>query len=404
MRRRDIQQCGRVATERDLHRTGEQLADRVCVAHDPNVGIRFRGGCGERHMNRVLAIAAALFAVAPAHAGDFIYFDDFEAVLHPVGGSVIISEIMSKPTAVSESSGEWFELTNVSAQTVDLGDCIVGNGSFQDSLPSRATAAGDAVVVARSLDPGANGDLPVSATFAVFSFSLGPTGMLGLACNGRTIDEAAWTDETAGRSLSLDPARASALDNDDPANWCFATTLYNAVDTGSPGQANETCPTTGGGGTPPAAGELSITELMIDPAVLLDANAEWVELRNTASGSRDLGGCVLNNGTTDSSAFPAIVLDPGSYALIGRTTDTLVNGGLAIDATFAFGLNNGSGTLAVKCGGDVIDTIAWASSTSGRSLQRDPVTLATICTAPAGVAEYTASNFGTPKADNAACP
>jgi len=352
---------------------------------------------------RIAAIAWALWAVTPARAGDFTFFDGFEAVRHPVVGATIVSEIMSKPTAVSESTGEWFELTNVSAQTLDLGDCSVDNGSVQVSLPFHGIAAGGAAVVARSLESFANGGLPAPATFATFAFPLTATGTLSLICDGATIDQVAWTEEIAGRSRSLDPAFASALDDDDPAGWCFSTAPYNASDNGSPGQANEACPIIGGGGTPPAAGELSITELMADPAVLSDTDAEWVELRNTATGSRDLGGCVLNNGTTDSPAFPPIVLDPGSYALAGRTTNTSVNGGLLIDATFAFGLLN-AGTLAVKCGGNVIDTIAWAASTNRRSLQRDPVTPTTICTAPAGVLEYTGSNFGTPKANNAACP
>jgi hypothetical protein len=345
--------------------------------------------------------ALVLGAVAPVYAGDLIFFDGFEAVLHPVPGSVIFNEIMSNPTAVADNVGEWFELNNVSAQAVDVGGCIVSNGANQSTLPAHNLVAGSVAVVARSTDEIVNGGV---AAFAAFPFGLGASGLLSLACDDRLIDETTWADETAGKSRSLDPARANALDNDNVANWCFATVLYNAVDNGSPGSTNEACPTIGGGGTTPVAGELSITEIMPDPAVLLDTDAEWVELRNMAAGARDLAGCVLNNGTTDSAAFPSVAIEPGNYALAGHTANPGSNGGLAIDATFAFSLLNSNGTLAVKCAGVVIDTIAWVSSTSGRSLQRDPVTPATICVAPAGVPEYTASNVGTPKADNVACP
>ena len=353
-------------------------------------------------MKHILAIVAGLVAAGPAHAGDLIFFDGFEAVLHPVAGSVVINEIMSNPTAVADNVGEWFELANVSAQTVDLGGCVVGDGTAQNTLPAQSLAAGGAAVVARSTSEIDNGGVQA---FAAFTFGLGATGLLSLACDDRLIDQTAWTaNESAGQSRGLDPAHANAVDNDDPANWCFATALYNNVDKGSPGAANEACPITGGGGTTPGAGELSITEVMPDPAVLLDIDAEWVELRNTAAGARDLAGCVLSNGSSDSAPFPAIALDSGAYALLAHTTNGGVNGGLAVDATFALSLLNSNGTLSVKCANMVIDTFAWAASTSGRSLQRDPVTPSTICVAPAGVAEYTPSNVGTPKADNAACP
>ena len=350
-------------------------------------------------MKRALVLMA-LGACAPAYAGDLIFFEGFEAVLHPVSGSVIVNEIMSNPTAVADNVGEWFEVANVSAQTIDLGGCIVSNGSNQSTLPAHSLAPGNLAVVARSTSEIDNGGV---VAFAAFTFGLGATGVLSLACDEHLIDETAWADESAGKSRSLDPARANALDNDDPANWCFATVPYNAVDNGSPGVTNEACPIIGGGGTPPGAGELSITEIMPDPAVLLDADAEWVELRSTAAGTRDLAGCVLSNGNTDSAAFPSVDIEPGNYALIGHTANQVSNGGLTIDATFAFPLLNSNGTLAVKCADLVIDTINWVSSTAGRSVQRDPITPSTVCTAPVGVPEYTASNVGTPKADNAAC-
>jgi hypothetical protein len=334
-----------------------------------------------------------------AHACDFIFYGGFDAIAQPRVGSVIVTEIMSNPTAVADTAGEWFELTHVGAGTVELGGCTVGNGSIDVALPAQTAGACWTGVVARSMDPVANGGVD---SFASFGFALPATGSLNLTCAGQLIDSTSWSSETEGRSRSLDPGRYSAQLNDVDANWCPATAPYNDTDDGSPGSSNELCPTPGPVAPPPGPGEVLINELMQNPELLSDTAAEWIELRSLADGARDLYGCVFNNGSADSAAYASLELASGGYALLAHTSDAEQNGGLTVDATFSFALTN-SGTLALKCGGVVIDTIAWASSTSGRSLQRDPVTPATLCTAPASVAEYTASNYGTPRFENASC-
>ncbi len=335
-------------------------------------------------------------------ASDVLFFHGFEETTPPVAGAIIIQEIMSDPTAVSDAFGEWFELVNVSAQNLPLAGCATSDGTTVSPFPTLALDRGAGTVLARSLDTGSNGNVAASATFA---FSLGPSGSIRLLCNGLLIDLTSWVNnESPGRSRALDPDRANALDNDVAANWCFANALYNAVDRGTPGQPNEQCPVTPPPGTPPGPGELSISELMIDPASLPDADAEWIELRSTATGTRDLAGCVLGNGTVSSGAFPTVVIAPGAHALAGRTNNPALNGGLAVDTTFAFSLLNGSGTVSVTCGGVLIDTIGWQSSLSGRSLQRDPNAPSILCNAPPGTPEYTPLNFGTPKANNPPCP
>lgn len=180
------------------------------------------------------------FALAGnAGAGDFIYFDGFESVTHPVAGALIVSEIMSNPTAVTDDQGEWFELTNVSAQTVDVGGCGVDNGGAPSLLPSHAFGAGTMAVVARNTSIATNGNV---SAFAVFTFALAATGSIELTCDGRVIDSVSWPAESAGHSRNLDPRHFDAVQNDDPLNWCFSTMLYNALDAGSPNSGNETCP------------------------------------------------------------------------------------------------------------------------------------------------------------------
>jgi len=190
-------------------------------------------------MKSWVTIAAAACAFS-AHAGDFVFFDQFEASLHPVTGSVIVSEIMSNPMLVSDAAGEWFELANVSDQTVDLGGCTVKQNASEDTLPAYALAAGSFAVAARNSELASNGNV---TAFATFTFGLASTGTIDLNCDGRLIDEVTWPGESQGHSRSLYPQYFSASGNDDVVfGWCYTTQLYNAMDTGSPNAANELCP------------------------------------------------------------------------------------------------------------------------------------------------------------------
>jgi len=177
----------------------------------------------------------------PVHAGDFIFFESFETALHPVSGSVIVTEVMSNPGAVSDSAGEWFELSNVSDQVVDMGGCIVSQSAAQNTLPAYALAPGAFAVVARSTDGVMNGNV---VAFAAFTFGLASSGALNLACDGRLIDAMTWPSESPGHSLSLDPTHFNAIENDNTLlNWCFtAQASYNGTDFGTPNTGNETCP------------------------------------------------------------------------------------------------------------------------------------------------------------------
>lgn len=229
-------------------------------------------------MKRVLIAVLCVSSVGGAQAVDPMFFNSFELSTRPVRGAVVITEIMSDPTAVPDAAGEWFELSNVAAPALALEGCVVSNGTTQNLLPAITLARNERVVLARNLDPFANGGLSAGATF---TFPLTASGSIRLSCGATLIDETTWTsNESAGRSRGVDDNLEDAIANDDPANWCFATALYNASDKGSPGFLNESC----GAGAIAGADGLSITGLMVDPVVLSDAKAERVELRNISSG------------------------------------------------------------------------------------------------------------------------
>lgn len=183
----------------------------------------------------------AFFCVSvPVHAGDFIFFDSFEVALHPVAGSVIVTEVMSNPVLVADAAGEWFEMANVADQSIDLGGCVVSQSALQATLPAYVMPPAGFAVAARSTDMSSNGNV---AAFAVFNFGLGASGALELHCDGRLIDAVTWSGESPGHSSNLRPQNFDAVANDNwILNWCFTTTSYNGTDTGTPNAANENCP------------------------------------------------------------------------------------------------------------------------------------------------------------------
>jgi len=120
----------------------------------------------------------------------------------------------------------------------------------------------------------------------------------------------------------------------------------------------------------PEIGELIMTEFMSDPHNGLEDNhAEWIELMNVSNRMLDVSSCELaDQGIVDGGAsLPAALgensIAPGGLMLVVRSEDPELNGGLTADATFGFGLSNGGDTLYLRCGGVVLDSIAFGGQT-----------------------------------------
>lgn len=189
---------------------------------------------------KLLLPTTLCLCMSAAHAGDFVFFESFESALHPVAGSVIVTEIMSNPTVVADTAGEWFEMSNLSDQSIDLGGCIASQNAAQNTLPAHTVPPSAFAVAARNTDTSSNGNV---VAFATFTFGLGASGALELSCDGRVIDAVTWGGESAGHSSNLRPQQFDAVANDDwLSNWCFTTTSYNGTDTGTPNAGNENCP------------------------------------------------------------------------------------------------------------------------------------------------------------------
>lgn len=213
-------------------------------------------------------------------------------------GSVIVTEIMVDPT-VPDVSGEWFEVTNVWSNTVNLNSFVVkdnGTNMFIINKPNGILLApGEAAVICASDDPALNGG--VTADFEWYNFTLANSGgdQIILSLDGIEIDRVENIQGiTAGRSRSLDPASYDALANNDfTNNWCQtpATSAYllPGGDYGTPGVVNPSC-----SGTP------AIT--LVIPSSGIDAGGDTVKI----TGSGFTGATAVKIGNVLCSTYSVI--------------------------------------------------------------------------------------------------
>lgn len=172
-------------------------------------------------------------------------------------GDIVINEVMQNPAAVSDASGEWFEVTNTTAGPIDInGWVIAGNATESHTIAAGGplvVAAGGFLVIGRVADPALNGGY--TPDYVMSGVSLGnASDQLVLRAAGATIDSVAWDDgatfpDPDGASMELEDPSS---DNNVGANWSANTsTPYGLGDTGTPGARNANA-TGGGTGTPPA--------------------------------------------------------------------------------------------------------------------------------------------------------
>lgn len=157
-----------------------------------------------------------------------------------------------------------------------------------------------------------------------------------------------------------------------------------------------------------ATPRVRFSEFMKNPAVLADADGEWIELYNAGGEAVDLAGCALSRDDQALELQGPLLLEPAEYL-------TLANGdapGFVPDVLYS-GLtlpNTGAFALRLACAGTVLDELAVDATLptprAGRSLS---LSAAAVDGAPSGGARWcegsTSYNgdYGTPGAANPAC-
>lgn len=166
-------------------------------------------------------------------------------IVKPAAGQLVISEFLSDPEG-TDTSKEWFEITNTGATSFDLNELTLGRagttGTVIQSAVCLPVAAGGFGLFARSNDPAQNAMLP--AVDATFGFGLVQTSGDVEVRDGLTIlDAITWPSSTSGVARQLDPDSFTTTGNDDPASFCPATTPYgDNTNLGTPKAANAQCP------------------------------------------------------------------------------------------------------------------------------------------------------------------
>jgi hypothetical protein len=341
----------------------------------------------------------------------------------PGPGDLLITAVMANTSSVPDATGEWFEV--LVTRPVDLGGLEVGTDPDDgprltlEPADCQRAEAGARILFARSADPSANGGLPpVDHGFSFFLVNSG--GSLYLAHGGHVLDVFDWERSVAG----------VAAQRDDAGQWCDASEPYGDGDLGSPGAPNPDCadphpgepgpgdegetPAPDGGVVcrdgdtwrpvaPPVAGDLRIHEVMANSAQVPDVTGEWFEL--VATRPVDLAGLEVG---THPEEGPRVTLDPsschrveaGDLVLFARSEDPALNGGLPpVDHTFRFFLVNANGRLYIGHGGEVLDEMAWTTTSSGVAWQRDGEDR--WCDA---AVSYGDGDLGTPGEPNPSCP
>ena len=211
-------------------------------------------------------------------------------------GDIVISEIHMRPAA---RQAEWFEVYNRSSVRVDLQGLEVTDGASESfTVTSSVTIApGEFTLFSTETSTA----IPsVDVLYSESDFPLGDRAdTIVLSYGGTEFDRVAYSGgadfpQPYGASIALDPDFFDSADNDDGYRWCKSLEVYGSSNMGSPGTANEDCPR-------PlqdlVAGDLVITELMIDPKAVSDLRGEWLEIINTTPEEINLKGLVV----TDSS-------------------------------------------------------------------------------------------------------
>ncbi len=163
----------------------------------------------------------------------------------PVGvGDLVVTELIANPAAVSDTNGEWFEIYNTTARTIDLLGLV-----FRDDDTNAFTVdvsvmipAGGYLVLGRNASTTTNGGVVVNYVYPGSSFYIDNAGdEIVIERAGVVIDRVAYTSPTEGASWSLDPRYFDSVANDAAVNWCDALSAYGLGDLGTPGRANDFC-------------------------------------------------------------------------------------------------------------------------------------------------------------------
>lgn len=273
--------------------------------------------------------------------------------------SLKITEIMQNPNAVSDSVGEWFEVTNLGSGPVDLAGWTIRDDDVDRHVITASVplGAGERVVLGRNADRDVNGRVDVDYAYGDDIRLYNSWDEIVLVDpQGRRADRVKWNDgrtfpDPTGSSMSIIDERG---ESEAGANWCAAGTPFGAGDLGTPGAA-----TVCSGTVVEQGPALTISEVMRNPSAVSDSVGEWFEVHNPNPFAVDLAGWVIRDHDSNFHVITDTVnVSPGGYAVLGRSADNPgPSHAYVYDDVI---LHNGSDELVlVNPTGAIVDQVVW---------------------------------------------
>jgi hypothetical protein len=169
-----------------------------------------------------------------------------------VAGQIVVTELMHDTNVVSDDFGEWFEIYNPDVGvTYDLFGCQIRDTANAHTITAHLLVPSHAFRTLAIFATG--GGFVPDYTYTGIKFDNDAADSVSIYCGGTLIDKFAYSTAQAttggGHSFSVDPAHYNSVDNDNPANFCLGTTVYNTAvsgsnvvtDYGTPGATNPSC-------------------------------------------------------------------------------------------------------------------------------------------------------------------
>jgi hypothetical protein len=155
-------------------------------------------------------------------------------------------------------------------------------------------------------------------------------------------------------------------------------------------------------------GTLVVSEVLLDPAAVLDSDGRFLELYNPTDGDVELGSVTVGVGG-NAATLSSVVLAPGGAWVVCANADVLVNGGVTCGNAITW--PNGATTATVTGGGVTLDELDWGAwaAPSGASLELawdalDPVLNDDLASWCAATTAYGSGDLGTPGVVATPCP
>ena len=155
---------------------------------------------------------------------------------------VIITEIMQNPSMVTDANGEWFEVYNPSADSLNLNGWTISDLDNDNHVidSDLVIPPFEYALLGRNGNYAENGGVEVDYDYSGINLANGSDELILISSDGVFSDIVVWDNgatfpDPTGASMALiDPS----LDNSIGSNWVESTTQYGDGDLGTPGGPN----------------------------------------------------------------------------------------------------------------------------------------------------------------------